>query len=384
MKFLHTADLHIGKVVNDFSMLQDQKLILEQIKEIALAREVDGILLAGDIYDRAIPAGEAVLLLDDFLTALSKEGIWVFLISGNHDSPERLCFGEQMLAKQKIGIGSVYRGELTSFILNSEKENVEIVLLPYVRPANADAKTCNEAVEKILRKYRENTDSNKIGKADENKPFRRILVTHYFVTDAGKEPELSDSESTVHVGGLDNVEASLFDGFDYVALGHIHKPQQIGERPVYYAGSPLKYSFGETQQQKSVRYLELNEDMPILSETISLRPVREMRKVKGTLQEIMNRAVLEGPEREDYIQAVLTDRNELIDPIGTLRSVYPNVMQIVRENKNDVKGTQNAGTLMKEKEPLALFEEFYELVYEEPLREEEREIIQEIMKTAAE
>lgn len=289
-----------------------------------------------------------------------------------------------MLAKQKIGIGSVYRGELTSFILNGEKENVEIVLLPYVRPANADAKTCNEAVEKILRKYRENADSNKIGKADENKPFRRILVTHYFVTDAGKEPELSDSESTVHVGGLDNVEASLFDGFDYVALGHIHKPQQIGERPVYYAGSPLKYSFGETLQQKSVRYLELNEDMPILSETIPLRPVREMRKVKGTLQEIMNRAVLEGPEREDYIQAVLTDRNELIDPIGTLRSVYPNVMQIVRENKNDVKGTQNAGTLMKEKEPLALFEEFYELVYEEPLREEEREIIQEIMKTAAE
>ena len=127
MKFLHTADLHIGKVVNDFSMLQDQKLILEQIKEIALAREVDGILLAGDVYDRAIPAGEAVLLLDDFLTALSKEGIWVFVISGNHDSPERLCFGEQMLAKQKIGIGSVYRGELTSFVLNGEKENVEII-----------------------------------------------------------------------------------------------------------------------------------------------------------------------------------------------------------------------------------------------------------------
>lgn len=384
MKFLHTADLHIGKVVNDFSMLQDQKLILEQIKEIALEREVDGILLAGDIYDRAIPAGEAVLLLDEFLTALAGEGIWVFLISGNHDSPERLCFGGQMLARQKIGIGSVYRGELTSFVLEGEKENVEIVLLPYVRPAYADARTCNEAVGNMLRKYSDDTNAHKKQKKDEDKPLRRILVTHYFVTDGGKEPELSDSESTVHVGGLDNVEASLFEDFDYVALGHIHKPQQIGGRPVYYAGSPLKYSFGEAGGQKSVRYLELNGDMPVFSETIPLRPVREMRKVKGTLQDIMQQALLEGPEREDYIQAILTDRNELIDPIGTLRSVYPNIMQIVRESREDVKGKQKASTLVKEKDPLTLFEEFYELVYEEPLREEEREIIQKTMKAAAE
>ncbi len=384
MKFLHTADLHIGKVVNDFSMLQDQKLILEQIKEIALEREVDGILLAGDIYDRAIPAGEAVLLLDEFLTALAGEGIWVFLISGNHDSPERLCFGGQMLARQKIGIGSVYRGELTSFVLEGEKENVEIVLLPYVRPAYADARTCNEAVGNMLRKYSDDTNAHKKQKKDEDKPLRRILVTHYFVTDGGKEPELSDSESTVHVGGLDNVEASLFEDFDYVALGHIHKPQQIGERPVYYAGSPLKYSFGEAGGQKSVRYLELNGDMPVFSETIPLRPVREMRKVKGTLQDIMQQALLEGPEREDYIQAILMDRNELIDPIGTLRSVYPNIMQIVRESREDVKGKQKASTLVKEKDPLTLFEEFYELVYEEPLREEEREIIKKTMKAAAE
>ncbi len=373
MRFLHTADLHIGKVVNDFSMLQDQKYILNQIKEIALDRKVDGVILAGDIYDRAIPSAEAVLLLDAFLTALVKEGIWVYLISGNHDSPERLSFGGHMLACQKIGIGSIYCEELTSFVMEGEKETVEVVLLPYVRPAQADAKSCNEAVEKILHQYWKKAKNNR----------RRLLLTHYFVTDGGKEPELSDSETTVHVGGLDNVEASLFEGFDYVALGHIHKPQQIGGKPIYYAGSPLKYSFGETNQQKSVRYLEINENLPIFTETIPLKPIKEMRKVKGTLQEIMEQAVLEGPKREDYIQAILTDRNELIDPIGTLRSVYPNIMQIVREKQENMKSRQKGSAFVKEKTPLTLFEEFYEMVYEEPLREEESKMMQEIIREAS-
>lgn len=382
MKFLHTSDLHIGKIVNDFSMLQDQKLMLQQIKDIALAREVDGVLLAGDIYDRAIPAGEAVMLLDEFLTTLAQKGIWVFLVSGNHDSPERLCFAGQLLARQKIGIGSVYQGELSSFWLEGDKEKVEIVLLPFVRPACAEAGTCNEAVANMLQKYENDKKSLREEEEKNKKPIRRILVTHYFVTDAGKEPELSDSESTIHVGGLDQVEASLFEGFDYVALGHIHKPQQIGKRPVYYAGSPLKYSFGEVNQQKSLRYLEINGDSPVFCEEIPLRPVREMRRVKGTLQEIVQAAVWEGPEREDYIQAVLTDKNELIDPIGTLRSVYPNVMQIVREQKEGTGINDHKRVSVREKAPAELFEEFYELVYEEPMREEEKKLIRDIMKEA--
>lgn len=383
MKFLHTADLHIGKVVNDFSMLQDQKFILEQIKEIALAREVDGVLLAGDIYDRAIPSGEAVLLLDEFLTALSNAGIWVFLISGNHDSPERLSFAGQLLAHRKIGIGSIYRESPATFTLEGKEENIEVVLMPYIRPVQADAGTCYEAVEKQLKNYWESNDGKEDEKERNPKSKRRILLTHYFVTDAGKEPELSDSESTVHVGGLDNVEAAVFEGFDYVALGHIHKPQQIGDRPVYYAGSPLKYSFGETNQQKSLRYVEFRGNGELQTETIPLRPFREMRKVEGTLQEIMERAVLEGAEREDYIQAVLTDRNELIDPIGTLRSVYPNIMQIVREKSKEMQVENIGETLIRKKEPLAMFEEFYELVYEEPLREDEREIMQAVIKEAS-
>lgn len=382
MKFLHTADLHIGKVVNEFSMIEDQRLILKQIKEIALERAVDGVLLAGDIYDRAIPSGEAVLLLDEFLTTLAQKGIWVFLISGNHDSSERLSFGGQILARQKIAIGSIYRGELDTYLLEGEKENVEIVLLPYVKPAYADAKNCNEAVENILNRYAEQKSLTDSLKNESDKPVRRILMTHYFVTDAGKEPELSDSESTIHVGGLDNVEASLFEAFDYVALGHIHKPQQIGNGNVYYAGTPLKYSFGEVNQQKSVRYLELNGSDEVMTETIPLKPVREMRKVRGSLKEIMERAVLEDACREDYIQAVLTDRGELIDPIGTLRSVYPNVMQIVREKEGTAESRPQTDSLIKEKEPIALFEEFYEMVYEEKLSENEKAVVQSVMKEA--
>ena len=382
MRFLHTADLHIGKVVNEFSMIEDQRLILKQIKEIALEKAVDGVLLAGDIYDRAIPSGEAVLLLDEFLTTLAQKGIWVFLISGNHDSSERLSFGGQILARQKIAIGSIYRGELDTYLLEGEKENVEIVLLPYVKPAYADAKNCNEAVENILNRYAEQKSLTDSLKNESDKPVRRILMTHYFVTDAGKEPELSDSESTIHVGGLDNVEASLFEAFDYVALGHIHKPQQIGNGNVYYAGTPLKYSFGEVNQQKSVRYLELNGSDEVMTETIPLKPVREMRKVRGSLKEIMERAVLEDACREDYIQAVLTDRGELIDPIGTLRSVYPNVMQIVREKEGTAESRPQTDSLIKEKEPIALFEEFYEMVYEEKLSENEKAVVQSVMKEA--
>ena len=388
MKFLHTADLHIGKVVNDISLLQDQKFILEQIREIAVARKVDAVLVAGDIYDRAIPSGEAVLLLDEFLTALSEAGIWVFLISGNHDSAERLSFGERMLAEQKIGIGSVYHERPISFFMNKEEESVEVVLLPFIRPIHADAKTNNEAVEKMLKCYWESVKCREAEEQTEEsfgkKVRRRILLTHYFVTDAGREPELSESETTVHVGGLDNVEASLLSGFDYVALGHIHKPQQIGEKPIFYAGSPIKYSFGEVNGQKSVRYVELCKDRPLQTETIPLRPIREMRKVKGTLQEIMEKAVLEGPEREDYIQAILTDKNELIDPIGTLRSVYPNIMQLVREKPEEGLKTKSSSTIIGKKEPLVLFEEFYELVYGEALPKREQDIMQEIMKRAEE
>lgn len=372
MKFLHTADLHIGKIVNDFSMLEDQKYILEQIKDIALANKVDGVLLAGDIYDRAIPTGEAVVLFDAFLTALSEAGMFVFLISGNHDSPERLSFGETMLARQRIGIGGVYKDKLPVFEMKDEWGCVEIVLLPFVKPAQADARTSQEAVTKLLKGYWEGEDK----KPHEKK--RRVLVTHFFVTDAGKEPELSDSETTVHVGGIDNVDVAAFEGFDYVALGHIHKPWQIGNKPVYYAGSPLKYSFGEVDQTKSVLIAELSGEGLTGVTACPLRPLREMRKVKGTLQGLLENAGERG--RGDYIQAILTDQEEIVDPIGALRSVYPNIMQIVREEREEKAESTKSTVMIRKKEPAALFEEFYRTVRGEDMTEEKKKIILNIMK----
>lgn len=373
MRLLHTADLHIGKTVNDFSMLEDQKYILNQIKNIALYNKVDGVVIAGDIYDRAIPAGEAVMLFNDFLTELSKKGIAVYLISGNHDSPERISFGENLLVNQRVFIGGVYRGRLPVFPAEDKWGRVEIVLLPFIRPTQADARTSKEAVAKLLQGYFKEEKNTKEKK-------RRVLVTHYFVTDAGREPELSDSETTIHVGGLDNVEASLFKDFDYVALGHIHKPQKIGDKPVYYAGSPLKYSFGEANQTKSVLLIELTKEGLSGVETIPLKPLREMRKVKGSLEAIMERAASGGEGREDYIQAVLTNQEELIDPIGTLRSVYPNIMQIMREEKREKTSVTAGGFTVGKREPAALFAEFYETVRGEKLADKGKELIEEVIK----
>lgn len=392
MKLLHTADLHIGKTVNDFSMLEDQRYVLKQICDIAVANEADGLLIAGDVYDRAIPNGEAVLLFDDFLTELAKAGIRVYFISGNHDSPERISFGEKLLAEKGVGIAGVYRGELSVFQEEDEWGTVEIVLLPFIKPSQADAKTTQEAVEKVLAGYWE-----KQGR-EEGKTFRkkrRVLVTHYFVTDAGKQPELSDSETTIHVGGLDNVDASLFAGFDYVALGHIHKPQQIGEKPVRYAGAPLKYSFGETKQTKSVLLAELREEGLFEVKTIPLHPLRDMRIVKGSLEELLSeggakkadgQSAFVGGQNQDYIQAVLTDKEELIDPIGTLRSVYPNIMQILRAEKEKGQDSPTVSDMLTagRKDPAELFEEFYRLVKEKELSKEERKLLSDVIRKESE
>lgn len=379
MKFLHVADLHIGKIVNDFSMLEDQKFILEQIKHMALTNKAEGILIAGDVYDRSIPPAEAVTVFDRFLTDLSKLGIRVFLIAGNHDSPERISYGEDFFDRAGVHISGVIKKELQVVKIPQEYGELQIVLLPFIKPAQAGVKTTQEAVEKLLAGYWESRQENR------KQVIRRILVTHYFVTDAGREPELSDSETTVHVGGLDNVDASVFNGFDYVALGHIHKPQQIGNRPIWYSGSSLKYSFGETQQTKQAILLDIEEEGLREVQFLPLKPLREMRKLTGTLKELMEEEAFRESYREDYIQAVLTDRGELIDPIGTLRSAYPNVMQIIRQEvlKSSVgESTDSSGRrlLAEKKDTKALFEAFYREVRGEELGEERQQIITELIK----
>lgn len=381
MKFLHLSDLHIGKIVNDFSMLEEQQLLLKQVIEMAVANQVEAVVIAGDVYDRAVPSGEAVLLLDNFLTGLVEKSIRVLMISGNHDSPERVGFGKKLFDNSGVHIAGVPEKELTTVVIG----NVEFVLLPYVKPAWVGAATSQEAVEKLLKNYWE-TVANR--EEESVQPFKRVLVTHFFVTDSGREPELSDSETTIQVGGLDNVEAALFEGFDYVALGHIHKMQQIGERAVWYSGSPMAYSFGETQKQSGALLVTLGQPEGFLEvqvQKLELKPRRAFRKIKGSLEELLKQGQAEGAERFDHIQAVLTDEGELIDPIGTLRSVYPNVMQILRaENEGSMERKQQraaeGSSRMLKKNALDLFEEFYALVREKELSEQGRQIMARVVK----
>lgn len=379
MKFLHTGDLHIGKTVNDFSMLEDQKYIFRQMTELAKKEQADALIIAGDIYDRAIPPAEGVVLFNDFLTEMVQARIPVLMVSGNHDSPERVAFAGDILKKQGIHIAGMYEPEPRKVMLEDAYGEVGFVLLPFVRPAAAGAKNSGEAVKKMLASMNENADSNGFGRAEGK---RQVLVTHYFVTDNGREPELSDGETTVHVGELDNVEVSCFDGFDYVALGHIHRPQKIGKQEVYYAGAPLAYSFSEAGAVKSVNLVELKEKGNLSVRQIPLQPLHEMRKIKGRLEELMRPEIAEAADCRDYIRAEITDEEELIDPIGTLRTVYPNIMQIVLSKNEQTEQKEYISRMEEKRKSIQeLFKSFYEVIREEEPDEERMKII---METAAE
>lgn len=370
MRFLHISDLHIGKVVNDFSMLEEQKLILEQLVSLAAENKVDALVIAGDIYDRAIPPGEAVSLFDQFLTKLSDQEIQIIMISGNHDSPERISFGEHLLCARGVHIAGVWNRQAKRVLLG----DTEFVLLPFFKPVREEETDSNSAVARALERYWQQEQEESLEK-------QRVLITHFFVTDQGKEPALSESETTIHVGGLDNVEASLFDGFDYVALGHIHRCQQIGERPVWYSGSTLKYSFGECGQEKCALLVNLEEHRAEVTR-LPLHPAKEFRIIRGSLEELLRQGQ-EDERRSDYLQAVLTDRGELIDPMGTLRSVYPNMMQILRagEWEQEQRAEQKADRMLaRRKDPVALFEAFYEEVTEETLLAEGKKAVTDIIR----
>lgn len=383
MKFVHTGDLHIGKAVNGFSMLEDQRYILQQIYELTRMEKADALVIAGDIYDRSIPPAEAVVLLNDFLTDMAGTGIPVFMISGNHDSPERIGFAGRILEQNGIHIAGVYEKRLKRVKVMDEHGEITFVLMPFVKPAAVGGKSSGEAVAHML-SAEVNEKEGKEGQSGIG-GGRKVLVTHYFVTDNGREPELSDGETTIHVGGLDNVEASLFESFDYVALGHIHKSQKIGEREIYYAGAPLAYSFSETGQKKTVNLVELDGKGVAAVKRIPLKPLHEMRKIRGRLEELMKPEIVEAADAEDYIRAELTDEEELIDPIGTLRSVYPNIMQIVL-TKNEKREEAGYTSRLEEKRKSIpeLFEGFYEMIRGEKPDKERMKVVKEAAGEAEE
>lgn len=376
MKFLHTSDLHIGKTVCGFSMLEEQNHALEQMLDIVRTERVDMVFLCGDLYDRALPPSQAVTMLDEFLTALVDMGVVVCAIAGNHDSGERIGFASRILEHKGLYMEGVLKKQIRYVDWG---KHVRVHLVPYARPVQvrdvfgAEVTDYEDSMREIL-KHVELLENGS-----------NILLTHQFVVNHGVAPELSDSETRVSVGGADQVEVCNFAAFDYVALGHIHGPQQIGSGPVCYSGSPVKYSFSEVYHKKSVVVGELDgETGQLTMKRVSLKPVHDMRKIRGKLAELITPEVAEAADAQDYLLAVLTNEEELVDPIGTLRSVYPNVMQLQIERAEKERIQEQQGMDWREKSPLELFEQFYGYVTDQDLSEEQRELIQNVIVQAKE
>ena len=391
MRILHTGDLHIGKTVNNFNMLEDQKYVLTQMVELVIEKKAQVFIIAGDVYDRAIPTAEAVSVFNDFIERLHELGVAILCISGNHDSPERLSFAQEILEKKGVHFAGVYKGKCKQVRIVDEDGPVVFTLMPFVKPALLLENTSDMAVRKMLTDTFCNgsdMDFAQVSKEimERGKNERQVLITHYFVTNAGIQPELSDSESHILVGGLDNVDCSLFAGFHYTALGHIHKPQRMDKDsplygPVIYAGSPLAYSFSECGQQKGVVYIELDGDGNARIENMPLKPLRKMRKLKGDLINITSPVIVSMESCEDYLQITLTDEEELIDPIGTLRRVYPNVMQLLFEKREKESiGTFTSESDMTDKPIAELFADFYELIRGQRPDEAREQVIKEVIE----
>ncbi len=391
MRILHTGDLHIGKTVNNFNMLEDQKHVLTQMVDLVKEKHAEVFIIAGDVYDRAIPTAEAVRVFDDFIGKLHETGVTILCISGNHDSPERLSFAQEILEKKGVHFAGVYNGKCKQVRITDEDGPVVFTLMPFVKPAILSENSSDTAVRHMLTDTFCGSGQVDFSQVTEKilncaKKERQVLITHYFVTNAGVQPELSDSESHVLVGGLDNVDCSLFAGFHYTALGHIHKPQRMDKEnpaygPVVYAGSPLAYSFSECGQQKGVVYVQMDKDGNTVVENLPLTPLRKMRKLKGDLTNLTDPMVVSMEPCEDYLQITLTDEEELIDPIGTLRRVYPNVMQLLFEKREkESAGPFKAVSGIEDKPIAELFSDFYELLRGQKPDEVRENVIKEVIE----
>ncbi len=442
MKLLHISDLHIGKRVNEFSMIEDQKYILRQILTIADQQQADGVMIAGDIYDKPVPSAEAVQVFDWFLTELADRGKKVYAVSGNHDSAERIAFGAQLMRGRGVYVSPVYRGETAKYTLTDAYGEMNIYLLPFIKPAvvrhalegltDTDADFMQEEVlsdaaekekpSKVLPgSCYETEKSSKVSSEscyekekpskvssescyEKEKPSkvspesyydavkiviermnvdtskRNILIAHQFVTGAGR----CDSEE-VSVGGLDNVESEVFDAFDYVALGHIHSPQFIKRETLRYCGTPLKYSFSEADQEKSVTVVEFAEKGNIQLSTVPLVPLRDMRRIRGTYLEVTARTFYQEFNTEDYVQVTLTDEEDIPDGLQKLRIIYPNLMRLEYDNSR----TKQSHMIervedIEQKSEQELFAEFYELQNNQPMNAEQAAFVAQLIAACKE
>lgn len=346
MKFIHISDLHLGKRLYETSLIEDQEAILKQIIEIIESEKPDGVLIAGDIYDKSMPSAEAVSLFDSFLVELAKKHLQVFIISGNHDSAERIAFGSKIMDVTGIHLSPIYDGVILPTTLKDEYGEVDVYMLPFLKPSHVRRFYENEVIESY-------TDAIKVAidKMNINKDRRNILITHQFV--AGATP--SDSEESV--GGTDKVSVSVFEDFDYVALGHLHRQQYCTNEKIRYSGTPLKYSFAEANDTKSVTVVTLGEKGGNLDiKTIELKPIRDMKKIKGTFDDLINVA----ERTDDYVQITLTDEEDIPNAMSRLQTVYKNALELKYDNTRTKENANISGVEdVENKTAFELFSDFF-------------------------
>ena len=375
MKLIHLSDLHIGKRVNEVSMIEDQAYILAQIIRIIDDEAPAAVLICGDVYDKSVPTAEAVTLFDDFLCRLARRKMPVLIISGNHDSPERLAFGNRLLEHAGIHISPVYDGDVTPITLTDDQGPVDFWLLPFIKPAHVRRCCPDAAIESY-------TDALRaaIEKMDVDPSRRNVLLTHQFVTGAST----CESEE-ISVGGSDNVDAAVFDGFDYVALGHIHGAQNISGSRVRYCGTPLKYSFSEEHHHKSVTVVDLGANGELKLTLRPLTPRHDLRSIRGSFAEMTDKRSYAGTAVDDYLHVILTDEEDVAEAMGKLRVIYPNIMRLSYDNTR-TRSNQiiDSAADVQRKSPLALFEELYVLQNNQPMTDEQRSFIRELIESIQE
>ena len=376
MKFMHLSDLHLGRTILEQSLIDDQKYILDKILEIIIERKVDVVLVCGDVYDKSIPSVDAVNLFSDFLTDLYKNNVKACVISGNHDSKDRLSFGNALFVDNGIYIEGIFKGSLKCISFGKDYEKTNIFMLPFVKPidikkyySDFEINSYDDAVRCVI-------NNTKI-----NKKERNIIMIHQFVTGSNVEIERSESE-TIYLGGIDNVDVNIFKDFDYVAMGHIHRPQKLIKETIRYAGSPLKYSFSEATHNKSVPIIEFDSKNNMKIDLVNILPKRDMRIIKGPIDKLLDKEVYKDTNLDDYICAVITDNDYVIDAIGKLRQVYKNILKIEYENDRNINNEDMDKVVNIDKDigPNELFSNFYREQNNIELDNERMKIVDDVIK----
>lgn len=378
MKLLHIGDLHLGKSLGDFDLIKDQEYLLDQLLKIIDEQSVDAVLIAGDVYDKSIPSEAATRMLDYFLSNLAKRNVYVYMVSGNHDSDERLNYGSNLFETNHIFISTKYEGNLYKQTLKIHKDEVDIYLLPFVKASQvrhylpeAKIESYDDAVRAIL-------DQACIDKTKQN-----VLVAHQFVMGKSEDPKMSGSESlgTQSVGLVEKIGYDCFDSFDYVALGHIHSPQQVGRKEVRYSGSPLKYSLSEANSEKSVPLITLDGKDGVQIELIPIKPMRDLRHIKGKMKELLDKTQISAPE--DFIYATLTDEDLISDVMGIFQQVYPNTVKIDYDNSHTREIEQvDISKIAENRSFDELISDFYRQMYSCEISEEEMDLMRSVAREA--